>query len=298
MGQKPQLRYIYGRRLSRKRREWVLQLMSAVPEAHKVQPLMGDARKPQDDLPVYAFCLAGDRPVGYCELYLRDEPEQDEPMQDVSVQDEPVQELTGPAVSVQELPELRGMVAEDYRRQGCFRTMVNELMRGRGESCTFVGAGDAEAFCRTMDAMGATLVGRELLMAAQVSELTLPEESPEGLSVEIEHFREDDETAGDSEEDREGETETIGAFAYLGDECVGQMFVQPGATCFLFGVEVREEMRRRGIALAMLGRVLRTMPPSQRVALHVTEANAAAVRLYEKLGMRVAEELRQYLLRR
>ncbi len=274
MGQKPQLRYIYGRRLSRKRREWVLQLMQDVPEAHKVQPLMGDARKPQDDLPMYAFCLAGDRLVGYCELYLND----GESASDES--DEPTSDGETKCVSGQEVPELRGMVAEDYRRLGCFRTMVNELMRGRGASCSFVGGGDAEAFCLTMDAMGATLSGRELLMAAHVSELWLPETSPAGLSIELAE-----------------EPETIGAFAYLDGECVGQLFVQKGTTCFLFGVEVREDVRRRGIALAMLGKVFRTLPPTRRVALHVEGANVGAVRLYEKLGFQVEEELRQYTLR-
>ncbi len=289
MGQKPQLRYIYGRRLSRKRREWVLQLLRDVPESHKVQPLMGDARKPQDDLPVYAFCLAGDRLVGYCELYLND----GESASDES--DEPTSDVESKCVSGQEVPELRGMVAEDYRRLGCFRTMVNELMRGRGAKCSFVGGGDAEAFCLTMDAMGATLSGRELLMAAQVSELWLPDTSPQGLSVELEHFRAEDESAESVVEPAE-EPETIGAFAYLDGECVGQLFVQKGATCFLFGVEVREDVRRRGIALAMLGTVLRTLPPTQRVALHVEGANVGAVRLYEKLGMKAVEELRQYTL--
>lgn len=66
----------------------------------------------------------------------------------------------------------------------------------------------------------------------------------------------------------------------------------------VYGVYVSSEMRGRGIAKRLMDRLLhelRSMVQIEKVSLGVTSDNAAAVRLYEKLGFEIVGRARREL---
>lgn len=272
------LRYILGHRLSKMRRMRVKQMWEALPDASYLSPLLGEEPVPRDGEPVYAFAFCGEQLVGFCEIY----------------------------EAAEEGLELRGMVAPEYRRQGIFTELVNQLCEGRPGPFFFVGTEEQESFRCWATAMGLGLVERDLLMGASVAEVHRPQSVPtkqqdsssEGVpktsvdgppEIVIEEQTQD---AGDTEQ----KLRSMSVSAYLGEENVGGLYCLIEREAFVFDVWVEEAKRRQGIAGAMLAKLVAHLPQQMRVRLHVTESNEGAVALYRKLGFQVEQAIEHFAI--
>jgi ribosomal-protein-alanine N-acetyltransferase len=83
--------------------------------------------------------------------------------------------------------------------------------------------------------------------------------------------------------------------AIAGDELVGYLVCSRYADVFhLMNVAVDPDLRRRGIAAQMIGRMLDEAGAEERYTLEVRVSNHPAIAMYERLGFRRAGRRRRY----
>lgn len=83
--------------------------------------------------------------------------------------------------------------------------------------------------------------------------------------------------------------------AIAGDEIVGYLVCSRYADVFhLMNVAVDPDLRRRGVAVRMIERMLEEGGRDERYTLEVRVSNHAAIAMYEQLGFRRAGRRRRY----
>jgi ribosomal-protein-alanine N-acetyltransferase len=83
--------------------------------------------------------------------------------------------------------------------------------------------------------------------------------------------------------------------AVVGHELVGYLICSRYDTVWhVMNVAVDPGRRRRGIATAMISRVLERVEPDAQLTLEVRRSNAGAIELYERFGFRSAGVRRRY----
>lgn len=83
--------------------------------------------------------------------------------------------------------------------------------------------------------------------------------------------------------------------ATIGDEIVGYLVCSRYADVFhLMNVAVNPDLRRQGVAIAMIERMLEEAGREQRYTLEVRVTNHGAIAMYEQLGFRRAGRRRRY----
>ena len=83
--------------------------------------------------------------------------------------------------------------------------------------------------------------------------------------------------------------------AVVGQELVGYLICSRYDTvCHVMNVAVDPARRRRGIATALISRVLERVEHDAQLTLEVRRSNAGAIELYERFGFRSAGVRRRY----
>ena len=103
--------------------------------------------------------------------------------------------------------------------------------------------------------------------------------------------------AGSSEPSR-GFCEETGVLTYTSRAGSVRIAVYPG-WYYLYDLEIRKELRRKGYGSALLSFVLDDLAKREPlpIRLQVSSGNTAALRLYEKTGFRITETLSAWLYR-
>ena len=84
----------------------------------------------------------------------------------------------------------------------------------------------------------------------------------------------------------------------LGETCIGTAgFIDEGGCCSIFGIGIAREYRGKGYGKQLMCDLLALMPGESSVVLQVSDKNAAALSLYQKLGFSITATTRYHKLK-
>ncbi len=171
--------------------------------------------------------------------------------------------------------ELYSYVHPDYRRMGCFSTMLTQVK----ESISLYHISHINIVCEPES------TGIQVLNHYSITNYTaeyLMKYTDESAAINCDGF----EIFTDDDEFYE---------LVCDDKVLGHCYVDcnDGSTT-LYDVEIYSEYRGNGYANILIKLVLEEIDTNNNIILHVTGSNIRALRTYERNGFKVAKEIRYY----